>query len=235
MEARDRELLFQLIEDVSIITTMVGEGMRPMPFAARAILGPMLRRWLSDGMIHKVQRLLRPTTLEFELRPMNEVVDACQAGKIENWMNYIQFDGVGISSLLPMPEYVGHTFGVGPKVADGTAAQFTQQKMLFLGGSFFTRSQILGLHANKRGGVHLDHRRLPDEGHIDEIAVHFGLEVLQDGNRQMHIGETILEAKFDPTRRPLTYDAYELVAIDTARLFSNGVKNILPSVRSLLE
>jgi len=105
--------------------------------------------------------------------------------------------------------------------------------MFYWKDQFFTRTEILGIHANRLGGVHLDFRRRENETHIDELTQYFGIEVTGN-NLQILVGDSIREAKADATRRPTTYDAMELVAIDTATIFTKGLKDSDDQIQALL-
>jgi len=80
------------------------------------------------------------------------------------------------------------------------------------------------MHANKLGGVHLDFRRKQDETHINEIKNYFGFEIIGN-NHHMLVGDQIDQGRSDPARRQQIYDATELIAIDTGRIFADGINN----------
>jgi hypothetical protein len=100
---------------------------------------------------------------------------------------------------------------------------FFDQKMFFWKGQFYTRADVIKMHANALGGVHFDFRKAQDEAHIKEIKNYFGFE-LKGNNNQMLVGDEIDLARADPARRQQVYDATELVAMDTARIFASGVR-----------
>jgi hypothetical protein len=47
---------------------------------------------------------------------------------------------------------------------------------------------------------------------------------VKGNNNQMLVGDAIGIARADPARRQQVYDATELVAMDTARIFASGVR-----------
>ena len=116
------------------------------------------------------------------------------------------------------------------------ASVFFTQKDVFLegAGQFYTRHDVLRLHANKLGGVHLDFKRAPDEAHIDEIKNYFGFDSVAHPLQMMR-GADIATARSDPNRRPNIYDATELVALDTARIFAKGIKSSASLFKALLQ
>lgn len=59
--------------------------------------------------------------------------------------------------------------------------------------------------------------------HIDEIKNYFGFE-LKGSNHQMLVGDEIGVGRANPARRQQIYDATELIAIDTARIYASGVR-----------
>ncbi|MBB2670699.1 UNVERIFIED_ORG: hypothetical protein GGE44_000240 [Rhizobium esperanzae] len=97
----------------------------------------------------------------------------------------------------------------------------------------YRRIDILRHLANKLGGVHLDFHRKPDEEDINDVAHHFGFEIVEN-NHKMMMAQDLREAKSDRARRGRTYDAMELVAIDTARAFAAGVDEATPELLRVL-
>jgi hypothetical protein len=110
-----------------------------------------------------------------------------------------------------------------PKPAPQRASVFFEQRMFYWKGQFYTRTDVIKMHANALGGVHLDFRRKEDETHINEIKDYFGFEI-KPHTRQMLVGKEISAARADPARRQFVYDATELVTMDTAAIFSAGVR-----------
>jgi hypothetical protein len=105
--------------------------------------------------------------------------------------------------------------------------------MFFWKGNFYTRADVIKWLANKLGGAHLDFRRKGDETHIDELKNYFGFEVAPKTN-QMLVGDSIASGRADPSRRPSIYDATELIAMDTARIFAAGIRAADGDVRTLI-
>jgi|SRR5208337_260782 len=114
------------------------------------------------------------------------------------------------------------------------AKAFFNQKMFFWKGRFYTRNDVILMHARKLGGVHLDFRRADDEAHIDEIKNYFGFDREPKVSRML-MGAEIAAARSDPTRRPRIYDATELVTFDTARIFAAGIKSSSSLSEALLQ
>ena len=114
------------------------------------------------------------------------------------------------------------------------AKAFFNQKMFFWKGRFYTRHDVILMHARKLGGVHLDFRRAEDEAHIDEIKNYFGFDREPSVFRMLR-GADIAAARADPDRRPGIYDATELVTFDTARIFAAGVRSSALPLKALLK
>jgi hypothetical protein len=110
---------------------------------------------------------------------------------------------------------------------------FFGQKMFFWKGQFYTRADLIKMHANALGGVHLNFQRTRSETHIIELKNYFGYEV-NGRNYQMMIGNEIAVGRADPDRRAQIYDATELVTMDTARIFARGVRKSEASFVALL-
>jgi hypothetical protein len=75
---------------------------------------------------------------------------------------------------------------------------------------------------NRVQAIHFDFRKAQDEAHIKEIKNYLGFE-LKGSNNQILVGDEIGQGRADPVRRQRVYDATELVAMDTARIFASGV------------
>jgi len=120
-----------------------------------------------------------------------------------------------------------------PAPAKQPVKHFINQKMFYWKECFYTRSDVIRWLANRFGGAHLDFRRQADEQHIDEIKNYFGLEMIGT-NHKMLIGQEIADGRADPQRRPRIYDATELIAADSARIFAIGVASSAAALNSLL-
>jgi hypothetical protein len=110
---------------------------------------------------------------------------------------------------------------------------FFNQKVLFWKSQFYTRADMIKMHANTLGGVHFDFRRARNETHIIDLKNYFGWEVSGSNCRTL-IGNEISVGRADPERRPQIYDATELVTMDTARIFASGVRKSESSFIALL-
>lgn len=118
-----------------------------------------------------------------------------------------------LGAALPQVQYLGQngrrTFTAGePATASYSPHRFFNQPLIFWNGRSYRRGDILGYHANKRGGVHVDFRRKPDEEDIDDVASHFGFEII-DNNFNMMIEQSLREAKSDRSRRGRTFDTMQ--------------------------
>jgi hypothetical protein len=222
LPANDRELIQQLLDDTRVLSDTFTIG-RPAPALVRTLFAPVLRRWIVEGGFFKAAKLIRPHEPIFEIMTIPNAVKLCKSGVYEHWMAGFTFDGLYVGAgLLTEPHRSNPPAKVHPVTASHRANAFFTQKMFFWKGQFYTRADIVGMHANRLGGVHLDFRRKPNEAHIDELKNYFGYELLAH-KRQMLMGPEIAVARADLTRRNSVYDATELVAIDTANIFAKGI------------
>jgi len=113
MQSNDRELIYQLLEDASTLRGLVDENRRPTPQAARAIIAPILRRWIWEQTFSFVQKLLRPHVVKFPLFPMKAMIELCERGIVEHWMSMISVQGLAVSTALPRAAYI-KTDGTSP-------------------------------------------------------------------------------------------------------------------------
>ena len=226
----ERELLMQLLEDVATIERNVLAG-NPAPSEARAIFVPILRKWIAEGVFFKAQKLILPNKVMFETLPSGECVKLCKAGVYAHWLHSMDINGFGhcVGKSAPSKKYFGPNAKPIRRSETPTAASpfraklFFEQKVFYWAGSFYTRSDVIKMHANQLGGIHFDFDKAKRESHIMEIKNYLGFE-LNGQNHQLLVAGQITEARADPRRRNRVYDATEIVTIDTARTFARGVR-----------
>jgi len=228
-QLHDRELIQQLLDDIGIVDEQFLEKL-PKPSAARAIFAPILRRWIAEGLFFKAQKLVLPLQVSFPISDNEHAVKLCELGMFEHWMGLVAFDRFAIATSKIAEDYLrsggkpvsplGSDTG---NAAPQKASTFFNQKMFFWKDKFYTRVDVIKMHANSLGGVHFDYRRTQDEAYIDEIKNYFGFE-LKGNSHQMLLGNEIGGGRADPARRQQIYDATELIAIDTVRIFASGVR-----------
>lgn len=236
ISGEDRELVHQLLDDVGVIGRLLTP--RPQPAQIRATFAPILRRWIAEGGFFKAQKLILPRQVTFLFGTNPQSVKLAKAGVYEHWMAVISFDSVGVSSAQVASKHIDHDGRPGVAIDHGLqtrpiahrAHEFFGQKMFFWKGQFYTREDVVKMHANALGGVHLDFRRAAAQPSIIAIKNYFGFEI-KPNTCQMLMGDEIAEGRDDPARRPNIYDATELVVSDTARIFAEGVR----STRNLFE
>jgi hypothetical protein len=224
--ADNRELIHQLLDDVAILEAHFAMGI-PKPAVMRAGFAPILRRWIAQGVFFRAQRLAAPAQIVFTTTRNAQAIAQCRAGKYLHWMELIFCGRLGVSLTQVTEQYLEHA----RQYADVTslkpspvkASIFFKQPMFFWKGRFYTREDVIKMHANKLGGVHLDFSRTEDEEHVNEIKEYFGFEVSETGY-QMLMGEEIQRGRDDRRRRDSVFDATELIAMDTARIFAGGVR-----------
>lgn len=229
----DRELVLQLLEDVEVISDALNVVL-PKPVVIRSTFVPLLRKWIVEGGFFKAASLIRPHRPTFEIITGSNEVNLCKSGVYEHWMALIVFGSIGVGSALLSERYRKNPPITAKSVSVSHLANaFFTQKMFFWKGKFYSRQDIIWMHANRLGGVHLDFRRTADEGHINEIKNYFGFEVLPH-THQMLIGQDIESARADAARRDRVYDAAELVAMDTASIFAKGITVSRPFFEAVL-
>lgn len=210
LSADDREMVHQLLEDVKLLQASFTHGL-PRGSALRATFVPILRKWIVEAGFFKVTKLIQPHQPSFLIRKTPDFVKNYKSDNQVSWMAQLRFGDIG--------------FGIGSQTPVKTpqrASEFFRQTMFFWKGTLYTRKDVLQFYANRLGGVHLDPRRAADEEYINEIKNYFGIEVKPETN-QIMLGEEIELARADPGRRNCIYDATELVAMDTGRIFAEGV------------
>jgi hypothetical protein len=89
------------------------------------------------------------------------------------------------------------------------------------------------MHANTLEDAHFDFKRAHAESHIIEIKNYIGFEIAGN-DKKMLSGHEITEGRADLARRERIYDATEIVAIDTARIFASGVRASWDAFSALL-
>jgi hypothetical protein len=230
LASKDRELIQQLLEDVGVLESQFSTGL-PKPQTARAILAPILRRWIAEGLFYQAQKLIRPEQVGFPIVSSGKAVKLCKAGVYVHWMGLLVFDTISVGVGQVASKYIGpdgkptiqlHD-GMPPRPTSQKPSIFFGQRLFFWKGKFYTRTDVIKMHANILGGVHFDFSKAQDQKHINEIKNYFGFE-LKGTTSQMLIGDEIGIGRADADRRDRIYDAMELVAMDTARIFTSGIR-----------
>jgi len=236
----DRELIHQLLEDVGILESQFATQI-PKPSAARAIFAPILRRWITEGLFYKAQKLILPNRVRFSITSDVRAIELCNSGSYEHWMGLIVFSNIGIAISQMTSEYLARVDKDRSQLRNTNAhaelqeaKAFFHQKMFFWKEKFYTREDVIKMQANSLGGVHLDFDKPSVEKHIVEIKNYFGFEV-KDKHYQSLIGQDIEHGREDSLRRERIYDATELIAIDTARIFATGIRSSQAGFVALLE
>lgn len=241
LSAADRELVFQLLDDVAIIgdavTTIV-----PKPAAVRTVLVPILRRWIAEGLFFRAQKLILPYQVRFETYCDGESIECCKAMKLVHWMEVMAFGSVGVGIAQVAPEHIGPdgkpTFNRSKQDRaeriPHKPSDFFDQNILFWDGDFYSRADIIKLHANTLGGVHFDFKNPKTDMDWQTIKNYHGYEITGQNNVQILVSAEIQPAKDDPKRRQYVYDATEIVAIDTATTFVKGIRDAEDKFSALL-
>lgn len=239
LSATDRELVYQLTDDINIIVTLLQSRVKPGEI--RVTLSPMLRRWIIDGHFFYLQKLIQPSKIGFKIRTNPQLKRLSKAGVYKNWMSAISFNGsLEIATNNLENKYIGTNgkpdssidFGNWQTQDQHSANNFFKQSMFFWKGEFFGRDDVIKMLANSLGGAHFDKqdKRLSA---ISEIQAYFGLEI-KPHTQQILVGGEIAEARADPARRHNVYDGVDLVVLDTARIFSEGVSRAMGLFDKLL-
>jgi len=241
IDAEGRELVFQLLDDVGVIEAQFVSG-EPKPAVGRTIFVPILRRWITEGLFYRVQRLILPQQVEFEVFSSQTSINLCQNCYLEEWMEMVIFKGVGVSSSRYDQQFIiddklsipdGIKVDQSPPTKRSLRAkQFSEQKIFYWKKKFYTRTDVIKMHANRLGGVHFDFPE-DDEKHIEEIKNSHGYEVVGSQVRML-LRDEVYRARTDPARRDRIYDATELVAIDSARTFAAAIRKDAERFTSLL-
>jgi hypothetical protein len=239
MTTHDRELLHQLLEDWSVIQSHLAVW-PPKLSIARAVFAPILRRWIIERNFFRAQRVFG-APITFDIYSEGAFLKLCKAGVLEHWMGFIRFPPLEITTSRLSEPYRGKNGQATvpipttrPSPAPQEAKQFFQQRIFFWRGKFYTRSDTLKFLANTLGGVHFSFERLAAEKHIGEIKEYLGFQVL-GRNYQMLVGPKIAALRDDPVARDTVYDAIELTTIDTARIFSEGIRRSFDQIQAVLK
>lgn len=231
ISSNSREMVQQLLEDVDTLDEQFKLGL-PQPHKIRAIISPILRRWIVERLFFNAQKLILPNLIEFSFTRSPQSIKQCERGVYEHWMELIELNAMQFSTWLLSKKYSNtnqvprDSFNNNEKriLLLHKAPKFFEQKIIFLKESFYTRTDIIKMHANLLGGVHLDSKRKNDQIHIDEIKNYCGFEI-NNTTHQILVGESIVTGRADPKRRPSIYDATELIVMDTARIFVAGIRS----------
>jgi hypothetical protein len=234
---QEQELIHLLIDDVDVLSEISGSGAPPSPQVARTTIFPILRRWICEQQFHLVQKILtQKNIVRFEFWENPAAIEDCQQGLIETWIEMVDIGGLVISptqSVEGKSDITRSRKIPGAKVRYPSHRFFTQ-KVIYWQRRFYRRCDLLKIYANKRGGTHFDQSRKDGEEIVDQLGHFFGLEI--DGlNFKMLNQWQLAEARSKRDKRVISYDAIELLAIDTAKIFADAVRVFKPQLVGLVE
>ena len=235
-----RELVLQLLDDIETLEKQFKCG-DPSPSESRTVLIPILRKWIIDDNFSSIQKLIDKNMHPSFIIIQNDGLKLCEDGYYEYWIEQLNFNQASISSGRVARKYIKDNKVLAPNRRSQTVIKsipqksriFFNQKIMFWEKIFYTRSDFIKWHANKLGGIHYDFKRKINEGHINAIKNAFGFEV-NGNNYQILLGNDIEVGRANIHRRQHIYDTIELVAIDTARVFLEGIDKAKPVILALL-
>jgi hypothetical protein len=177
----------------------------------RQIVAPILRRWLVDDLIHRVQHGLNQKIL-IASDDLRALIRACEKGNVKFFAGVkATIDGTPISNFvfgnnsvqLDLPAKSNELSSL--KISD-----FARQRVLFGNQIFATRSDIIKFVANKWGGVHLD-SKLTDKVQlmIDEMRFYYGFK-MESGRLQLVIN---FDGSFRVQKRSFSNDFLDLALL----------------------
>lgn len=153
-QSYDRELIQQLLEDIDVIDEQF-LGNLPKPPTTRAIFAPILRRWIAESLFFKAQRLILPLQVNFPIVANAHEIKLCEAGIYEHWIGLVYFGKIGVATSRIAKNYIGPDGK--PTMPFSNNAEhvglqkvsiFFDQKMFFWKGEFYTRADVIKMHAN---------------------------------------------------------------------------------------
>jgi hypothetical protein len=200
----------------------------------RQIVAPILRRWLVDDLIHRVQRGLAKKILiaSDDLRPF---IRACEGGNVRFFAGVkATINGIPVSNFAFGNDSVQLDLPTESRgLSNLKITDFARQRVLFGNKIFATRSDVIKFVANKWGGVHLD-SKLTDkvQSMIDETRFYYGFK-MEDGRLQMIVN---FDGSFRVQERSFPNDFLDLALLsllNSAQALCGSLKSYKDSIAEL--
>jgi hypothetical protein len=172
-------LVRQFQEDATtLVETLVTTG--PLrPSKVRAVASSVVRKWLIDGHINQLSRVVGETLTLPVVGTDKAVVEIAADPQIRFFMaGGVALDGEPLRGMyLSDAPFMGQV----PISREGLAtvmlkpSQYLKSPRIYFDGQWFTAEQVIRFVANKHGGVHLDSSRDQEWQNILERASRFFL------------------------------------------------------------
>ncbi|MFV1535197.1 hypothetical protein VWX96_17315 [Phaeobacter sp. A90a-4f] len=218
-----RELATRLIEEVHLLEDALG-GARPSVVNVRTIAGPFVRKWLIDpGGFDRIERAIKPEKIKFIYNIDRAAISNIKRGLYEHWAGgffYFNFwcDHRKFKSERHAREAKRER---DLRIVAEPISAYLNQTVCYVGGSVFSRRQVVKFHVNNLGGAHYSAGKYKAKDTDKALIIEtLGFEVSDGGTIERYLfGPEISEAKSDPARRSKIYDLADLILLDTARTF----------------
>lgn len=233
-----RQLVRILLDDYHVLGRDVEDRrILPTPPIIRAVISPILRKWLVEGAIYQLGKV-KQTQFAFSVYSSDDVIEQCVAGRMLFWLELIRLFGNRISTGCPIDPSFAVPMG-NPRPVDLKTSKFVSQKMIYFEGIFFSRKDIVKFCANKMGGTHLSSKINSDNDLILERMKLFGLLVKPAStNSNVNVtlpGRYAMDAiKKAEANGEIFYSFPHLVLLDSAHLFFEAINRARSEIEQLI-
>ena len=229
-----KRLIELLLEDLVILERDAGnKSVTPEPSIIRAIITPILRRWICDRGLIAIRNDALKSPINFSVYDHEEHINACKNKQLSSWTAPLGINEAYISSSHITDMTNQPVFNSQPRDMTLDVGDFCQQKMVYFYGKFATRADIISFAANKLGGTHNPSENEIKKNDLHKFMEEFALAVSGNNVQIMNKTEFLNITKYKKEDRKI-YDLYFLVTLDTAHRFIDGIKAIQASLLNQL-
>lgn len=218
--------------DLDILSRHLGgRGAFPTQHDIRAIIAPILRKWICDNGIKTIHDEYR-TQSTYTVPNFKGYVYECQNNGLDTWLMTLPV----IDDLYVDVEYIQDKSIKKRCVLGDTEYNFNafkNQKVAYLNGEFINRDECIRFLANKMGGAHTQKQSKHEKKESLVKFVSLFVVAIDYGSRQVHAFDQSGEERLHELQRRgyATYSAMHLVVLDTARRFNDGMRAYISNAK----
>lgn len=176
-------LLQDLYEDAHLLYEHFGRiGNMSSLSLIRALASPILRKWICEKTIYKIQKVSRKS-IHFDVMHNGDAIKICKSGAGDFWVELVPAFGIniGMGPRIKESKQKVQYEADNPNIEDIKrkldSKAFCVQKMVFFNGKFFSRSDFVLLLANKLGGTHPRSTNFGKSSEVYEASQQMGLGI----------------------------------------------------------
>lgn len=222
-----------MLEDTAILARDVpNTKVAPRPEVIRSVISVILSKWSEGNGISQLQRYLGKDAVRIPALDFGRAIQCCNDGTLRTWIGPLAlFDTqVGVAGA-ESPDKQGLFDPNSMKDTELRVTQFFEQQIAYIDNEFIRRKQIVD-YARNKGGAHLSDGKTKER--LEQFRLLQGVVFDRRKNTiSLSGGAHLEEAQNSLSSEKGAYDSVQLVVLDTARRFVNGIDGISDKLEML--